>query len=339
MNDDDDVGWLDEFTWEVGEGTTMDVEEPKMEIVLHSTYHYFRSISELKDCKHGGYLKGSIQIYGNSSKVKDIQLELVPSEDLSNKIVSNLTASENTYNVESVMANLHCNLLYISTSSSNRNPDITKSGWRINLKREDDTMILSRENHLYLEEDLDSELFWRDSENKLILGPEGLRITIVKPLSKEDKASRPGIYVKDVLEKRFEESLFIADTDLQNEKVKFHKTHLTSRNRKSKECEPFRLVEYFTKNREMYKAKLQVTCTFENNSTITDTSQIIYASNKYIIEIEEVNPELIRFDGVCQEMTIVLKKWNHWINFWYTYCFQIVSYKKVLRDFSYLIHV
>ena len=143
----DDLGWLDEFSWEVEESTTMDVEEPKMKIALHSTYHYFRSISELKDCKHGGYLKGNIQIYENSSKVKDIQLQLVPSEDLTNKILSNLAASEHTHNVESVMANLHCNLLYISTSSSNRNPDITKSGWRINLKREDDTMILSRENH------------------------------------------------------------------------------------------------------------------------------------------------------------------------------------------------
>ena len=88
MDDLDDLDWLDELPWEVEESTTMDVEEPKMKIALHSTYHYFRSISELKDCKHGGYLKGNIQIYGNSSKIKDIKLKLVPAEDLSNKIVS-----------------------------------------------------------------------------------------------------------------------------------------------------------------------------------------------------------------------------------------------------------
>ena len=46
----DDVGSLDELFREVEESTTMDVEEPKIKIALHSTYHYFRSISELKDC-------------------------------------------------------------------------------------------------------------------------------------------------------------------------------------------------------------------------------------------------------------------------------------------------
>ena len=309
---DEDWEAVDEMLRELEECTKMDSDGPKIKITLPRAYHYFRSLSELRDCKHGGYLKAIIQIYGNSSRITHLQLQLVPSEDLSTKIESDSKATQYTCDVKSLTANLHCNLLYISTSSSNQRPDITESGWRINLQRIGETMILSGENHLYVEEDLDSGLFWRDSEGKLILGSDGLRVTIVKPLSKEDKASRPGIYADEVLIKRFEESLVekykMTNTELQNEKDFFYKTHMASKNRKFKECEPFRLLEYFTKDLEMYKAKLQVTCTFEDGTTINDTSPIIYATNKYIVEIDKVQPERVLLDGVCQRMIIVLKK-------------------------------
>ena len=208
----------------------MDIEGPKIKVTLRETYHYFRSISELKDCKHGGYLEGTIQIYGNSSRIKTIQLQLVPSDDdFSTKQASSMRATNNTYDVDSLLRNLHCNLLYISTKSLKQTPDITESGWRINLQRKCDTMILSRENHPYVEEDLDSEVFWEESESKLILGPHGLRVTIVKPLSKEDKSSRPGIYVNDVLGKRFEESLVTkyspSSEELDDEKEKFYESN------------------------------------------------------------------------------------------------------------------
>ena len=68
-------------------------------------------------------------------------------------------------------------------------------------------MVLSREHHSYLQQEVDTTPFWKEPENKLVLGSKGLQLTIVKPLFKEDRSTRPGIYVSDVLRKRFEESL------------------------------------------------------------------------------------------------------------------------------------
>ena len=54
---------------------------PRIVVSLRN-YHYFRSISELKDCKHGGYLEGFVQICDTDCKVKCLEIKLIPSQDM-----------------------------------------------------------------------------------------------------------------------------------------------------------------------------------------------------------------------------------------------------------------
>jgi hypothetical protein len=58
----------------------------------------------------------------------------------------------------------------------------------------------------------------------------------------------------------------------------------------------------------MYKAKIQVTCNLEDNTQISGTSDLIIASNKYVIEIDTTSTDQILMNGVCQSMVICLKK-------------------------------
>ena len=287
---------------------------PRVVVSLDRTHHYFRSVSELKECKHGGYIEGYVQLLGvKNAKIKNLELKLIPSSDIfaTRKIRSSFANNFSLHNqekIEKIITTTHCNLMYVSSTSLIQNPNLDSSGWRINLERTGNKLGLSRQNHPYIERDLPSDSFWIDQENKLKLGKRGLQITIVKPLSKENKISRPGIHVSDVIKKRFEESLSeecgLNSSELKDAMSAFEQTELL----RSSKSEILGLEELLTKHRGMHKANLHVTCTLEDNTKISGSSDLIIASNKYVIEIETTSTNQILMNGVCQCMVICFKK-------------------------------
>ena len=197
----------------------------KLNVDIAKRIHYFRSVSELKGCKHGGYLEGTITFPLNT---KTIELSLITSNKLdgANWIHDPMT--------QKLVREIHCNLLYVSSSSSNHRPDISKlteSAWRVCFERRGDKMILDRQNHSYMDNE-DNGIIRNDDTFAMRLGSKGRRITIVKPLFKENKANRPGIYVSDVLKKRFQECLNETDRftaeDKNNLQSKFEEFELNN---------------------------------------------------------------------------------------------------------------
>ena len=270
----------------------------KLNVDIAKRIHYFRSVSELKGCKHGGYLEGTITF---PLSTKKIELSLITSNkiDGANWIHDPLT--------QKLVREIHCNLLYVSSSSSNHRPDISKlteSAWRVRFERRGDKMILDRHNHSYMDNE-DDGIIRNDDTVSMRLGSKGLRITIVKPLFKENKANRPGIYVSDVLKKRFQECLNETDRftaeDKNNLQSKFEEFELNNEDDVGQES-------YLIKNGGMYKAHLMVKCTLEDGTTLTGISKEILASNKYAIEVEAIHQNHVLTSGICQSFFVAFRK-------------------------------
>ena len=130
--------------------------QPSIGVTLKGHCYYFRSISELKDCKHGGYINGSIHFssLGGNNKVNRIELSLVPHLEIKSKPDERKSKDEKKYLQLRNQKPLHCNLLYIS-STSEQKPNLNASAWRVILQRNNEgSMMLSTDNHVYLEQEL-----------------------------------------------------------------------------------------------------------------------------------------------------------------------------------------
>ena len=272
-----------------------------IKVEMAKRMHYFRSISELKGCKHGGYLEGTIQFPSNTKK---IELRLVT-----------LNVTENIEHapryadpmIQKLVKETHCNLFYVSSHTPNHRPDLSRlreSAWRVFLERRGDQMILDRQNHSYLEDE-ECGLMCNVSVGKLFLGSKGLRLTIVKPLFKENKANRPGIYVSDVLKERFKECISEITKFTPEEKTelqsKFEAFEINADDEEGQES-------FLIKNGGMYKVHLLAKCTLNDGSIIDGISQLVIASNKYAIEVDLIHQNQVLISGLCQSFLVAFKK-------------------------------
>ena len=273
-----------------------------LKVEITKKAHYFRSISELKGCKHGGYLEGTIKIPKNAQK---IELSLIPENSSGGK---KLNFRYDDSFVQQLVRDTHCNLLYLSSSSSNHRPNLSQlneTAWRVCFARVENQMVLSRVNHTYLGNEPLTQQIWNDSESALLLGSKGLRVTIVKPLFKEKKVNRPGIYVSDVLKKSFEERVneLIRFSDAEKIELlsKFEEYEIEAEEETGQEF-------YLIKGGGMYKGHLKINCSLDDGTNITSISPLIIASNKYAIEVERIHQNQILKSGICQSFFVAFKK-------------------------------
>ena len=140
-----------------------------------NTHTRFRVESELKSDAKGGYIRGKILLPCELVGIYGFKLALYDIHDKH-----------------------HTNLLFVTPftrqiygqNASKKDLGITPDSYYISVIYKNGTYIIDHKNHPYLtslaqkNEPIVGPQFWNPQRNEFILGPEGLRLTVLKPLMK-----------------------------------------------------------------------------------------------------------------------------------------------------------
>ena len=144
------------------------------QIQIEEQLHTFRAESQLKSEAKGGYIRGKI-LLSEETIGKDFNLAL--------------------YDMH---GNPHTNLLFVTPSvrqpygknESNKDLGISPASYYISVIWNNGTYIIDHNNHPYLtsfaqkNESIVGSQFWNPQTKEILLGPNGLKLTILKPLMK-----------------------------------------------------------------------------------------------------------------------------------------------------------
>ena len=80
----------------------------------------------------------------------------------------------------------HINLLHVTPMMKNPTNELQKESYYVKLKYQNGTYVLDTSNHQYLPKTgtLIGAKFWNEETREFVLGKEGLRLSIVKPVGK-----------------------------------------------------------------------------------------------------------------------------------------------------------
>ena len=129
--------------------------------------HSFKNVSELKNENKGEYLQIKIKVSKLQNTICYPDMEL---------------ALYSTANVEKP----HINLLHVTPMMKNPTKELPKESYYVKLKYQNGTYVLDTSNHQYLPKNgtLIGAKFWNQETGEIVLGKEGLRLTVVKPVGK-----------------------------------------------------------------------------------------------------------------------------------------------------------
>ena len=80
----------------------------------------------------------------------------------------------------------HINLLHVTPMMKNPTKELPKESYYVRLNYQNETYVLDTSNHQYLPKTrtLVGAKFWNQETGEIILGKEGLRLSVVKPVGK-----------------------------------------------------------------------------------------------------------------------------------------------------------
>ena len=80
----------------------------------------------------------------------------------------------------------HVHLLHVTPLMKNPTKELPKESYYVKLKYQNGTYVLDTSNHQYLPKNgtLVGAKFWNQESGEIVLGKEGLRLTVVKPVGK-----------------------------------------------------------------------------------------------------------------------------------------------------------
>ena len=142
--------------------------EQSSEIKILNSMHSFKTVSELKNENKGDYIQVLI-------KVPKLQNQNCCRDNIELALYS-------TTNLEEP----HVHLLHVTPMMKNPTKELQKESYYVNLKYQNGTYVLDTSNHHYLPKTgtLIGAKFWNEETREFVLGKEGLRLSIVKPVGK-----------------------------------------------------------------------------------------------------------------------------------------------------------
>ena len=142
--------------------------EQSSEIKILNSMHSFKNVSELKNENKGDYIQVLI-------KVPKLQNQDCYRDNIELALYS-------TTNLEEP----HVHLLHVTPMMKNPTKELQKESYYVNLKYQNGTYVLDTSNHHNLPKTgpLIGAKFWNEETREFVLGKEGLRLSIVKPVGK-----------------------------------------------------------------------------------------------------------------------------------------------------------
>ena len=131
--------------------------------------HSFKNVSELKNENKGEYIEGILKV----PKLQDNAKNTVSYPDIE---LALYTTDKKP----------HVHLLHVTPMMKNPTEKLPKESYYVKLEYQNGTYVLDSSNHPYLPKNgkLVGSQFWNQETGEIILGKEGLRLTVVKPVGK-----------------------------------------------------------------------------------------------------------------------------------------------------------